>query len=327
MSEKKEQILVSALLAIITCATVEAKSNWGDSPLPKEARTALDRAGSSMKSGKHAKAKPAILAVLARVNDVPKCLAIAQFTEPYAFPMLDVRRQCVDKALSLCQNSDDYILVALKSRKYQFYEVTRQAISELIKQAKTLPELYDLSRKAQEVSLNDLSHLAMEKAYSGLHTEEEAFVFADHCKGVGLDDLLRKALKQIIDDENESGALCDLALKIEKYNMRDLNRYLLRKALDNCKTVPDMEAIQEVARRLNEPDVMERAHYYVKKGKVLQKIKADQAEHQNRLKSWREANDQNQAREETQKASERDGFGSSNPQNTPAEAPNASSGY
>lgn len=313
-----------------------AKAVWTDSPLPVEAQSALTKAGRMMKSGKFDRAKPAVLAVLETANDVPKCLAIAQYTESYGYPMMEVRRQCLNKALSLCQNEEDYILLALKSRKYQFFEITRQSMSSLIQTAKTMPQLYDLARKAQEVALNDLAHMAMEKAYSGLQTEEQAFVYADHCKDLGMDDLLRKTLKQMVDDEDDSGALCDMALKIEKFNMRDLNRYLLRKALECCKTVPDMEAIQEVGRRLNEPDVVERARYFVKKGKLIQKIKGDQVEHAGKVRAWRESNDLEQARKRdaaSQAASEaaatdQAGFGSSNPATPKSpERSNASSGY
>lgn len=316
--------LASFLCVLLTLPGLAAKSNWQDSPLSVEAQSSLDKAGRLMKSGKHDKAKPAILAVLETANDVPKCLAIARYTESYAYPMMEVRRQCLNKALSLCQTEDDFILLALKARKYQFYEITRQAMHSLIENAKTVSALYDVSHKAQEVALNDLSHLAMEKAYTGLKTEDEAFTFADHCQAIGMDDLMRKALKQVINDEDESGELCNMALKIEKYNMRDLNRYLMRKALDNCKTVPDMEAIAEVARRLNEPDVMARAQYYVKKGKLIQKFRDNRASYDNKVRAEQESN------QAAEPKPEQAGFGSSNPQGTnspPVGDSKASSGY
>lgn len=315
-----------------------AKQAWPDSPLPIEAQSSLERAGKLMKSGKYEKAKPLIMSVLEAQNDVPKCIAVAQFTEAHAFPMMDTRRACLNRALELCQTTDDLLLVALRSRKYQFFEITKQAISKLVASAKTMPQLYDLARKSQEVALNDVAHLAMDKAFTGIKTQEEAFGYADMCKALGLDDLLRKTVKQLVDDEDTTSGLCDLCLSIEKYGMRDLNRYGMRKALDLCKTVPDMQYIKDVARRLNEPDVLARADFFVRKGKLIQKIKDDQAAHDSKVRAWQASQDLEAARardaaREAAKAAEATnaaGFGKSNPdaaKSAPTGSERPSTGY
>lgn len=318
-------------VALMVSGAANAKQYNPDSPLPVEFQASMEKAARSMKSGKYDRAKAAIDPILSSCNDIPKCLAIAEYTEPYAFPMMETRRACLNKALSLCSTQEDYLVVALKSRKYQFFEITKSAITALIQSAKTVPQLYDLARKAQEVALNDVAHQAMEKAFTGLKTQEDAFQFAEQCKSVGLDDLLRKTIKQMIDDEEEVLGLCDLVLETEKYGMRDQTRYGLKKALDYCYTkggVEEMDQIKEVARRVNEPDVMAKADFYVKKGRLIQKMKGDQAAYQSKVRAWREAKDLEAARArdaaaastKTADSVEGTGFGQSNPKTPGAPA-------
>jgi hypothetical protein len=265
-----------------------ARRSWTNSTLTEASQAKLDRSRGYLRSGKYEKAKPYILAALDQATDVPKCLEIAAFTEPYAYPMNETRRQCVSKAFSLATTREDLLLVTLKARKYQFFEITRQCIDQLTRNAKTVNDLYELAKKAQEVALNDLAHLAMEKAYTGVKDYNDALVFAQECKSLGMDDLLRKVIRDLVDDENDSQELCDLARKIEPFQMRDQNRYLLRKALDKAKAIPDMEAIYAVAQRLHEPDVATRAEYFIKKGKLIQQIKDDRKAYEDQMRAWRE---------------------------------------
>lgn len=271
---------VIGLLATISPVPADAANKkpteWANSPLAVETQRQLTSASRFLKSGKYDKAKPILLSALESASDVPKCLAIAQFTEAYGFPMLEVRRQCCNKALSLCGSEEDFLLMALKARRYEFFEITRESISKLIENAKTVPQLYNLAKKSQEVSLNDVSHLAMEKAATGIKTGEQWLVYAENCKALGFDDLLRKAIKLLIDEEDESIPLCEIALRINRYGMRDSVRYALKKALDKVNSdlsqaTREMAEISEAARQLNEPDVKQRADYFVKKGNYMLK--------------------------------------------------------
>lgn len=305
----------------IAADAAKSKQYWADSPLPVESQVALDRAGKYLKSGKYDKARPIIISALQSANDVPKCLAIAQYTEPYAFPMMEIRRQCCVKALELCRTEDDYLLMALKARKYQFFEVTRSAIQKLIENAKTMPQLYELAKRAQEVALNDVAHLAMEKAYTGLKTQDDAFAFASTCKSLGIDDLMRKAIKQMIDDEDESIPLCDLTLNIQRYGMRDETRYALKKALDHTsKDLPtatqEMAKISETARMVNEPDVKARAEYFVKKGNLMLRQREQAEVDERAARAARERASLDAAREADSQREQSAGFGRSDPSNT-----------
>ena len=311
------------------------KAQWADSPLPVESQVALDRAGKYLKSGKYDKARPIILSALQSASDVPKCLAIAQYTELYGFPMMEMRRQCCVKALELCRTEDDFLLMALKARKYQFFEVTRSAIHKLIENAKTMPQLYELAKRAQEVALNDVAHLAMEKAYTGLKSQDDAFAFASTCKSLGIDDLMRKAIKQMIDDEDESIPLCDLTLNIQRYGMRDETRYALKKALDHTsKDLPtatqEMAKIAEVARMVNEPDVKSRAEYFVKKGNLMLRQREQSEVDERAARQARERASLDAARAADAQREQSAGFGRSDPgsASTPGQTnSHASTGY
>jgi len=225
-------------------------------------------------------------------------LAIATYTEMVGLPMVDVRRACVSKAASLAQSNDDLILVALKARQYQFFEVTRQAVQTLVANAHTMDELYSLAQKTHEAALNDISHMVMEKAYTGVKTAKDDLVFLDNCKRLGMEDLQRKAVKDVIDSQTDVPTLCDQLLRLKDggYAMRDLNRYGLRKCMDEAQTVEDMQTVFDVARQLDEPDFANRASYFVRKGKIIQQIKTDRANYEAQLRAWREGIDVETAR-------------------------------
>jgi hypothetical protein len=302
MKTKTKLFAVAAFSSLIAggilSMPVEAKKDWSTSPLPPEMYRQVERAARQTKSGKYQQATQTINEVLVGATDVPKCLAIAASTEAAGSPMLEARRACLNRALQLCSNNDDLILVALKARQYQMFEITRQSITSMMGNCKTVRDLYELARRCQEVALNDVAHMAMEKAYTGVKDQQGAFLFAETCKGLGMEDLLRKVVKDMIDDDSAVPDLCDILLKCEPYNLRDQTRYGLRKALDHAASVPDMEAIYETARRLNEPDVANRALYFVRRGKVIEKIKSDRVNYEAQLKSWREGIDIDAARQQ-----------------------------
>lgn len=264
-----------ALMAVVAGLPVEAakKNKYADSPLAVEQQGQVKKAARAMKSGKYNKAQDYVEGALESSTDVAKCLAIADATEGHAYPMLEARRKCLNKALSLCSTREDYILVAIRARKFQFFEITRACVTSLIKSAKTVTDLYDLAHKSQEVALNDISHLAMEKAYTGVKTIPDAITFAQEAKSLGMDDLSRKTVKDLIDDEDDTRELCQLLLQVEPIMQRDQLRYLLKKALDKATSVGHMEDIRDLARRFNEPDIATRAAFFASKGRAAQQMK------------------------------------------------------
>src|SRR5579885_1799783 len=269
----------TAALALLAMApAMAARTPWPDSPLTPEVQVQLEKAGRFMTSGKPQKAQPIIASALPP--------AIASFTETYGFPLMETRRQCVQKALTLCQNREDYLLVALKARHFEFYEITRECVNHLLQDAKTVPDLFDLARKAQEVSLNDVAHMALDKAYTGIKSVPEAVQFAHDVKQMGMDDLVRKVVRDLIDDEENAQQLCNLLRSTEDLGMEDLNRYCLKKALDKAQTVDELKCIYEGARRNRQNDILQVALYRGKKLTLIQKIQRDQAEYQRQLQQW-----------------------------------------
>lgn len=298
----RRSFLPLACLAILSVVPVpgQCRQDWTDSPLSSESQVVLEKAMKLMRSGKFDRAAPMVLSALESANDIPKCVAIANYTETFATPMMDVRRQCMQKALSLAQSRQDFIVVALKARQFQFFEITRQAINSLIQSARTVPDLLDLARKAQEVALSDVAHMSMERAYSGIRTVPEAIKFAGECKAMGMDDLARKVMRDLIDDEDSAPQLCALLPKLEPLGMADLNRYLLKKALDKAMTVEDHVCIMESARRNREQDIFKLAEYRGKKLKLINQIKADREAYQQQLQAWQEGIQQDLARQQSE---------------------------
>lgn len=293
------QVGVLALAFLLASqSSIAARKAWPNSPLPVEVQAELEKAGRFMKSGKPLKAAPMIEATIASADSIPKCLAVADFTETYGYPLMEVRRKCMQKALSLCSSREDFILVALKSRHCQFYEITRECINHLIQNSRTVDDLFDLARKSQEVALNDVAHMAMEKAYTGIKSVDDAVRFAHDVKQMGNDDLVRKVIKDLVNDEENGMNLCMLLQKTEDLGMDDLVRYCLKKALDKAQTVDELKCIYEGSRRNRQNDIMEVAAWRAKKLVLIQRIQNDRAEYTRQLKEWREGREQDLAKQQ-----------------------------
>lgn len=273
MRQSKVYISTAALILALNAVAAVAKKAIVDSPLDEQTQSALRRA---CKAGNAARANPAIAQALQSANDIPKCLAIASYTETAGASMIEARRQCMVKALSLCQSRQDYIQVALKSRQYQCYEVTRDAVNALIGSGTSIDDLYDLAKKTQEVALNDVAHLAMEKAYTLCKTVQEALAFARQAKLLSMDDLNRKACKDLIDDEPNAHELIVILHYIEPFHLKDLDRYCMKKALDRAVAEQDFLDIYNASQRRGESDIFQIALYRGRKARLMQQIKNEQ---------------------------------------------------
>lgn len=290
----------SLILALICQLTVlqpvQAKRYNPDSPLTVDQQKRLKKAARYAKKGKGTKAAPVFEEVLATCNDIPKCLALAEYTQGYGHPLQEIKRRVLERAFSLCRTDSDYIHVAIKARQYESFDVTRKAIQQLISNAKTPAQILDLARKSQEVSMNDVAHLAMEKYYSMCRTVPEALEYARQVHIFGMDDLLRQVVKDLIDDENNPDKLVALLRSIEPFKLKPLNRYLLTKALDESSRVESYYAIWKAARRHGYQDIMDVCAYRAKKKKLINKIKQVRAKRaqqtpvqnfQGKVEQWR----------------------------------------
>lgn len=265
-----------------------------NSPLTKDQQRQLKKAAGYAKKGRADKASPIFNDILATCTDLPKCMAVATYTEQYGHSTTDARQAIMKKAVEMCRTYDDYILVAMKSRQYECYEVTRTAIQHLISTSETIDQLTDLARKAMEVSLTDVAHLAMEKEYALVKTVPEALEYANQTGLMGFTDLQRKCVKELIDDEDTTKQLCIILRRIEPFKLKDLNRYLLKKALDMAGSTDDFSDIWEAARRLGQKDIFDLAAFRGKKMMLMKRIQADRQAHTQRVEDWKQGQDTNQ---------------------------------
>ncbi|MBZ0187433.1 MAG: hypothetical protein K8F91_14395 [Candidatus Obscuribacterales bacterium] len=287
-------------LFFLVLQPVQAKKYLVDSPLTIDQQKSLNKAAGYAKRGKSDRATPIFNEVLDTCNDLPKCLALAGYTEQYGHPLLDVRRAAMKRAFKLCRTHDDYIQVALKSRQFECYDVTRNAIQKLIGAATSKEELTDLARKAQEVSLNDVAHLAMEKEYQYIKTVPDALEYARQVSLLGMEDLLRQVVKELIDDENDINQLLVLLKNIEGYKLKDMDRYLLKKTLDlPTPTTDTLYEIWKAGRRHRQQDIMDVAVFRAKKQKLTEKMKEQDASKKSKLEKWRQGQFQGQGPNES----------------------------
>ena len=199
--------------------------------------------------------------MLASAPDVSTCLAAASAADMVGFTLQDAKRACLQKALSLSKSRDDYFRCALKARQVQVFDITSDAIKQLLASASSTEELLDLARRAQEIAMNDVSHLALEKAFAQTHELDAALALAKQCRILGADDLAKKICREVIDDSQTCKDLMELLPGIEDFKYPEANRYLLKRALDFARNVDDEKAIFDAAHRLGQRDIEEVAGF------------------------------------------------------------------
>jgi hypothetical protein len=253
-----------------TCPYASADNAKVGSPLAVEQEAKIKKANRAVRSGKPSKAALKCQAALDSATEVAQCIAIAEGTEKYGAPLMDVRRACLQKALTLGKNQNDFFQIALKARQYQFYEVTKAAIDFVIANANTDDELFDMAQKAQELGLSDLARMAMDKDYNQIKTVPDAILFAKRARVLNMEDVVRKTIKDLIDDEPTTMGLCNLFTDVEPFQIPDLQRYLLRRAVYAVKSVGDCKEVFEIAKKHGQSDIANLAAYRGKKMIQLQ---------------------------------------------------------
>ncbi len=243
----------------------------------EQART-VQKAAKIAKAGNAAKAKQIIANTLGTTNDVSTCLAMASAADVVGFKLQDSKRACLQKALSLSKTRDDYFRCALKARQVQVFDITSDAVKQLLASANSTDELIDLARRSQEIAMNDVSHLALEKAYAQTKDITAAFQLAKQCRLLGADDLARKICREVIDDNQTTKELIDLLPGIEEFKYPDGTRYLLKRALDFARTPEEFKLVFDNSRRLGQSDVAELAGFRGRKMLQMQEMINTEAE-------------------------------------------------
>jgi hypothetical protein len=260
------------------CASAKAPALVDTTDLSSQQARTVQKAAKIAKAGNAAKARQMIADTLATTNDVSTCLAMASAADVVGFKLQDSKRACLQKALSLSKTRDDYFRCALKARQVQVFDITSDAVKQLLASANSTDELIDLARRSQEIAMNDVSHLALEKAYAQTKEITAAFQLAKQCRLLGADDLARKICREVIDDNQTTKELIDLLPGIEEFKYPDGTRYLLKRALDFARTAEEFKLVFDNARRLGQADVAQLAGFRGRKLLQMQEMVNTEAE-------------------------------------------------
>jgi len=303
-----------------------------NSPLTKTQQSSAKRGNSYAGSGKAEKAQSSYQSTIDEATSIEQCLALVKNTEHLGSILLPVRRNCLTKALSLAKTDDDYFQIVLCARQCQLYEITKQCIDALIARAKTEDELLALAHKSLSMAIDDVAHIAMEKLYreiasgqenaveqsaaksrvqrNGENAEEASsepterlrlrtkqLAFAEQAKLMAMEDLMRKAIKDMLDQEQSAHGLCALVTAIEPLEVPDLQRKILRKAVYQVATVDDCKEVYEAGRRLGQQDIVDLAGFKGRKMLLIQQANAEQQAIKEQQEALKEEQELRQAEE------------------------------
>jgi hypothetical protein len=305
-------VWVSLILVVFNLPYPNVASDTS-SPLSKTQQSSAKRGNSYAGSGKADKAQTSYQSAIDQATSVDQCLALVKATEHFGSILLPVRRNCLTKALSLAKTDDEYFQVILAARQCQVYEVTKQCIDALIARSQTEDALLALAHKSLSMAIEDVAHIAMEKLYmlissnppnaeaslqsSPLQPYQKKLAFAEQAKLMAMEDLMRKAVKDMLDQEQSAHGLCALATAIEPLELPDLQRKFLRKAVYQVGSVEDCKEVYEMGRRLGQQDIVDLAGYKGRKMILIEQANAEQQAIKDQQEAIKEEQELKQAEE------------------------------
>ncbi len=272
---QKTILLTAFLIVLFSCCPCMA-ANDQTSPLTKVQQSEAKRGNSYAGSGRAEKAQTSYQTAIDQAASIEQCLALINNTEHFGSILTPVRRNCLNKALSLAKTDDDYFQIIIAARQSQLYEITKQCIDALIARANTKDQLLTLAHKAQSMAINDIAHIAMEKLYGLEETSADKLAFTKQAKLMAMEDLMRKAVKDMLDQEQTAHGLCVLIIAIEPLEVPDLQRKILRKAVYQVTNIADCKEVYEAARRLGQQDIVDLAAFKGKKMMLMQQANVEQ---------------------------------------------------
>ena len=301
---------LSVILLSLTTLNYPYPSSASDttSPLTKIEQSSAKKGNNYAGTGKAEKAQSAYQVGIDQAVSVEQCLALIKITEHYGSILSPVRRNCLTKALSLAKTDDDYFQIIIAARQCQFYEITKQCIDALIARAKTKEQLLTLAHKAQSMAINDVAHIAMEKLdmqilsatptgdspTNSTQLSNEEFFFAKEAKLMAMEDLMRKAIKDMLDQEQTTHGLCLMVKAVQPLEVPDLQRKILRKAVYQVTNVDDCKEVYEAARIFGQQDIVDLAAFKGRKMILMDQSHTEQdaiKEQQEALKQEQELKD------------------------------------
>jgi len=93
---------------------------------------------------------------------------------------------------------------------------------------------------------------------------------------MGMDDLARTVLKDLIDDQPSVTEMVRFLPTLEQYKMNDMVRYVLKLGLDKAKDTEEMMLVYDNAKKFEQADIVKVAQYRGRKMVIMKKIKTEQ---------------------------------------------------
>lgn len=255
----------------------KVKNELNANGLTKSEQKQIDRAASYMRAKNWPRAEEAVSSFASSAGSLSSCMYAMEALSHFGGAANKSKRACFEKAISLAQNNDELMDVALKARQCELFDLSREAFDKLVGSCDNLQDLTLIAREAQKMSMGDLSHLAMQKAYTRVDNIPDALQYARDSYSFGLEDLTRKCLKDLLEDQESVHGLLEIAGKIEPLHMNEMIRFALVRALDKAKTVDQMLAVYNAAKHYGEEDVVKVAQYRGRKMLLQKKLKDEAA--------------------------------------------------
>ena len=269
-------IVTAGSVALAKASSSASASANTDVDLPPEGQQQLVKALTFLQNGKWQQAAEASELAVAGAPDAGACLAALAKMNVFGAQANKARRACLAKALNLATTHEDLEEVAFKARQAGCFDVSKEALDNLIGSTTSVAKLTELALKAHQAGLPDVAHIAMEKAYKLINNQPDALDYAKQTFNLGQEDLTRQAFKDMIDDETSVTDMMTLLPALDQYKLPDMQRYLLKISLDKAKDTDEMLAVYNNAQKYNQPDIVKVAQWRGRKMVLQKKVKTEE---------------------------------------------------
>lgn len=271
----KRILLCSLSAAVLLAAPVLAKNQFEGSNLSSEAQSELSKGLRYFKSKNFTRGTEAIESITNAAPDTSACLYVSGTLDAYGASAAKAKRACMVKALNMARTHEELLNVAIKARRAECFDISKQALDSLVGSTTTFDDLIEIARQAHQATTDEVARIALLKAYTLVDNVPDAFVFCKEASALGQDELVRRCLKDLIEDQTSTTDLVALLPRVSSFEMVDITRLALKRGLEKCKTVDDYLAVYNNAKRYEQEDIVKLAQYRGRKLTLINKIKEE----------------------------------------------------
>lgn len=268
-------ILLSAFIFAFLGQAAPAKNQFEGSNLSGEAQSELSKGLKYFKSKNIARGTEMIESITNAAPDTTACLYVSSTLDGYGASAAKAKRACMVKALNMARTHDELLNVAIRARKAECFDISKQALDSLVGSTTSFDALIEIARQAHQATTDEVARIALLKAYSVVDNVPDAFVFCKQASVLGQDELVRRCLKDLIEDQTSTTDLVSLLPRISAFEMVDMTRLCLKRGLEKCKVVDDYLAVYNNAKRYEQEDIVKLAQYRGRKLTLINKIKEE----------------------------------------------------